>query len=344
MAQALELPLMISDNMILQRDKPVRIWGWSSEKKVTVKFNGQTVDTDVTDGKWMVNLKPMQHHSKPLVMDITDGKDTKALQNILIGDVFFCAGQSNMEMRVTHSNDCKEIVKTSQNAQIRVCSSIITTAKTPQLKLKGFSGWHEASPASLAVSGVLPKRGFSGTAYSFARALHEQTNIPVGVMVSAWGGTTIEAFTDKETLAKYTNRPTILRGAKNVPSEVYNALVHPFTNFEVAGFVWYQGESNVSNTDYDHKVTLLRDRWRTLWNDNKKPFYMVQICPFNYGKKVNIEAFWKQQIAVAESDPLTHIARTEDIGNLKDIHPHNKKEVGSRLAALAAKQLKKIKK
>lgn len=331
-AQALELPAVFSDNMVLQRGQKVRVWGTSDSDVVAVKFNDQVVKGKVVDGKWELLLAPMRANTNPQTLWIKDRENTIEIDNVLIGDVFFCSGQSNMEMPATHSNDCKELVANSANDQIRICSSIQVMSDKPLDDFaNGVSGWHEAGPEALATSGVLKKRGFSGTAYSFAYHLQKRTKVPVGVFVSAWGGVPIHAYADTEMIANY---PSKVSGTgKRAPSSLYNGLVHPLVKFNIAGWLWYQGEDDVKVKDYDQRMILMIERWRKLWGDEKKPFYFVQICPFTY-KGAKIEDFWKQQLAVAKRMDNVFIAKTEDIGNLKDIHPHNKLEVGKRLAEL----------
>jgi len=285
----------------------------------------------VGSGKWEVGSEAQANARTMLVQDREHKVEFK---NVLVGDVFLCAGQSNMEMPVTNSKDCAELVKNSEDDQIRICSSIQGLSSTSLDDFpKGINGWNEASPEALANSGVLAKRGFSGTAYSFAYHLNKKTNVPVGVIVSAWGGVSIHAFTDSETIEKYDS--AVKGTGKHEPSAIYNALVHPITRMNLAGWVWYQGENNVKETGYDKKQELLIESWRALWGDKDKPFYMVQICPFDYSRRgAKIEDFWKQQLAVPTKMKNVYIARTEDIGNLRDIHPHNKVEVGKRLAEL----------
>ncbi|MFD2159501.1 sialate O-acetylesterase [Rubritalea tangerina] len=318
--------------MVLQRGQEVKVWGTSGSDKVKVQFGKQSVVTEVEDGKWQVELKAMRANKKGQDLVVQDREEAVRITNVLVGDVYFCAGQSNMEMPVTHSKDCEALVKKSANEQIRICSSIQGLSPAPLDDFpKGLNGWRVASPEALATTGVLKKRGFSGTAYSFAYHLNKKTGVPVGVIVSAWGGVSIHAFSDQKAISQYASP---VRGTgKHAPSALYNALVHPVTRFNIAGWVWYQGENDVKVSDYAERQKLLVQSWRDAWGDAYKPFYMVQICPFRY-KGVEIEGFWKQQLAVPEQLDGVYIARTEDIGNLKDIHPHNKLEVGKRLADL----------
>lgn len=331
-AMGLELPKVFTDNMVVQRNQEVRVWGQSDSDKVAVYFDGQVVATDVNDNQWEVKLKPMKANKIPQILKVRDRENIVELSNVLVGDVFFCAGQSNMEMPVTHSSDCKELVKKSKNNQIRICSSIQALSTTPLDDFsKGVNGWQEANPQSLATSGVLPNRGFSGTAYSFAYHLQKKTGVPVGVFVSAWGGVFIHAYTDEEGISRYKSKAS--GSGKHSPSGLYNSLVHPLVKFNIAGWLWYQGENDVKIIDYDQRMKVMIEGWRKDWRDPSKPFYFVQICPFSY-KGANIENFWKQQRSVARTEKNVFMVETEDIGNLKDIHPHNKREVGKRLADL----------
>jgi sialate O-acetylesterase len=337
-SMALNLPSVFSDNMVLQRNQEVRIWGESDSDKVAVYFDDQIVSTKVVNKSWEVRLKPMKVNTTAQVLKVRDQEKTVEFKNVLVGDVFFCSGQSNMEMPVTHSSDCKELVANSKNDQIRICSSIQAISSEPLEDFaKGVNGWQEASPESLATSGVIPKRGFSGTSYSFAYHLQKETGVPVGVFVSAWGGVPIHAFTDKDGIKQYKSK--VSGKGKHSPSSLYNALVHPITKFNIAGWVWYQGEEDVKVKDYDHRMEVMIERWRKVWGTPNKPFYYVQICPFSY-KGVKIEDFWKQQHAVAKNVKNTYMVETEDIGNLRDIHPHNKVVLGKRLADLLIQKSK----
>lgn len=339
-AMAAELPSVFTDNMVLQRGQEVRIWGTSDSNKVGVKFNGQTVVADVVNKKWELKLKPMKANTKPQALVVKDSNTTLRLNNVLVGDVFFGSGQSNMEMPVTSSSDCKELVANSQNNQIRICASIQDMSTKPMDYFsRGIDGWHEASPEALATTGVVPKRGFSGTAYSFAYHYQKETKVPVGVFVSAWGGVAIHAYTDAEGIKQYKSKVGA-RGGKHRVSVLYNTLVHPLTKFNIAGVLWYQGEEDVKCKDYDQRMEIMVERWRDSWGNQDLPFYFVQICPFNYAanpryKGVKIEDFWRQQRAAEKKIRNAYMVETEDIGNLKDIHPHNKLQVGKRLAKLA---------
>ncbi len=337
----LSVPKFFGDNMILQRRKPIKIWGKATPgEKIKINFAKRTSTVKTKkDGTWLVKLPSLKANSKGQTLIITGEKNRLELKNILIGDVWFCAGQSNMEMPVNNSKDCAELLKNSNNDQIRVGASIVDAAAKPG-PLKAFSGWHKATTDGLSRSGVEKGRYISGTAYSFAHHYQQKVKVPVGIIVSAWGGTRIEAWSSAETIKKYKTPATTTRKAKNKQAYLYNALVHPYTNFSIRGFLWYQGEQNISDKTghlYADRFNLMIKDWRAAWQDSRLPFLFVQICPFNYRnvEENALQNFWKQQEAVLKRVRGTFMAKTEDIGNLKDIHPHNKLEVGRRLSELA---------
>jgi sialate O-acetylesterase len=277
----------------------------------------------------------------PAVLAIPAGPETLELKDVLVGEVWVCSGQSNMEQGVVMKNT----VNGAQEADaanfplIRIRYVDHATSSTPRAFFKaGESGWQPCSPQSIR-NGIWG--GFSASAYFFGRQVHKTLNVPVGLIQSAWGGTRIEPWT---TPAGFRSVPSLAKlaeqkGNRNyTPAALYNAMIHPLVPYAIRGVIWYQGESNLGELDYAEKMRALVQGWRSAWGQGSFPFYYAQLAPFIYrGKGQTFETLpisWEQQTRALEI-PNTGMAILNDAGNLRDIHPGDKQTVGARFARLA---------
>jgi sialate O-acetylesterase len=342
---AIKLPSIISDNMVLQRDREIAIWGWDEPgTKVTVRLGDAEVSAKADDqGRWLVHLPP-QRAGGPHQVTI-QGTDSKTIQNVLIGEVWLCSGQSNMEWTVRQSDNPEEEAAAANYPQIRHIKIPHVPADSPQSDVMS-SGWQETSPDTVS--------NFTAVGYYFGRHLHKELNVPVGLIGSNWGGTRIEPWTPPagfkhvpalsdiaEKLDQFPSKNADGNINHQTPLALYNGMIAPLVPYTIRGAIWYQGESNNGEGMlYHEKMKALIHGWRTLWKNPEMPFYFVQLAPFRYGQgdqPYRLPGIWEAQQATL-AVPHTGMAVTVDIGNTRDIHPKNKQDVGKRLALWALAQ------
>ncbi|MCO5235566.1 MAG: sialate O-acetylesterase [Chitinophagaceae bacterium] len=330
----IRLPGVIGNNMVLQQQSTVNLWGWSApaEKIFITASWSTTVDSVVASGdaKWNIAVETPAAGG-PYTITFK-GRNTIVLNNVMIGEVWVCSGQSNMEWsNLNKVPQMLEELPNSANANLRLFHIPKTTAENPQEDCA--ADWAECNPGSL--------NGFSAVAYFFGKQLQQQLNVPVGLINTSWGGTAAEVWTPEEQVK---NDPVLKTAAEkinkanwwpNLPGRAYNAMIAPITSFNIAGAIWYQGESNTGTAaTYDRLMTTLINSWRDEWKKDF-PFYYVQIAPFAYGNK-NVGALLREAQTQTLRVPHTGmVVITDLVDNVKDIHPHNKRDVGSRLAAWA---------
>ncbi|AOC95700.1 hypothetical protein BB050_02603 [Flavobacterium anhuiense] len=329
------LPNIFGDNMVLQRNSEVKIWGWGNPKeeiKLVSSWNNQEYKTVANNqAKWELTIKTPEAGG-PFTISIK-GYNEVVFKNILIGEVWLCSGQSNMEMSASWGiDDGEEEMKNATNPNIRFFTVPKLTAENPQNNLLG--NWTESTPETM--------KYFSAVGYFFAKRLREDLkNVPIGLISSNWGGTPAEIWMSQEVVS---NDPVLLENAKKLneqeygprqPGRAYNAMIYPIIGFKIAGTLWYQGESNVGSLVYDKTLGALITSWRKEWKD-EFPFYYVQIAPFKTGKNnfSNVTIRDSQRKLLKEV-PKTGMVVISDISDTIDIHPKNKKSVGIRLANLA---------
>ena len=356
---AVSLPNVLGSNMVLQQERPVPIWGWADAgEKITVSFAGQTKTTTAgKDGKWMVKLTSLKASSDPRNLTVK-GTNSITLENILVGEVWICSGQSNMEWSIRQSANAKEEIENANYPQIRLFNVPgHTTAPLPQEKGKGNWTVCQSNTA----------QGFSAVGYYFGRRLNKELKVPVGLIGSNWGGTRIEPWTtldgfksvpELEKLVQqvsgYTEKTRVGGGS---PSAIYNSMVHPLAPFAMRGGIWYQGESNGSeHMSYYQKKHALVKGWRKIFQNDDLGFYWVQLANFRKANVPEITDPKKEHSNPAGGDgwakireaqtkaldiPHTGMAIAIDLAdahNPNDIHPRNKQDVGGRLAQWALHQ------
>lgn len=332
------LPNVLGSNMVLQRDAPVAVWGWANPgEQVTVQLGEQSAKAKAgTDGRWSVKLKG-QPAGGPATLTVA-ASNTITLENILFGDVWVCSGQSNMQWALRQANNPQEEIKNANHPQLRLYYVPRKPAFRPQSDIE--AQWQVCTPESAT--------GFSAVAYFFGRKLQAELGVPIGLINTSWGGTRIEPWTPptgfdqvpavaelgSQVRARNEQPPAQIN--QQIPGVLYNGMVDPLVPLSVKGAIWYQGESNRGEGMlYHEKMKALILGWRTMFRNPELPFYFVQLAPYTYrGDEYQLPEIWEAQTATLAL-PHTGMAVTTDIGNIKDIHPRNKQEVGRRLALAA---------
>jgi len=343
-----ELPVIFTDNMVLQQQTDAPVWGKASPGKtveIVTSWDNQKYTTKAAaDGSWKTSIKTGAAGG-PYSITISDGKILE-LKNVMLGEVWICSGQSNMEMPLAGWGQVlkyKEEIAAANFPDIRFLHVDRATAMLPQASVKvSAGGWQVCSPATIAE--------FSSTAYFFGRNLHQNmNNIPIGLINTSWGGTIAEAWTSAQTLENMPAfrdaiekvKATLVDESPNNPNRttvLYNAMIHPLVPYAIQGAIWYQGESNVGRAEqYSELFPLMIRDWRSQWNRNF-PFYFVQLANFQKLQTGPEESAWAE-LREAQLKTLnlenTGMAVIIDIGDAVDIHPKNKQDVGNRLALAA---------
>jgi sialate O-acetylesterase len=300
--------------MVVQRDKPLVVWGWADKgESVTVSFGGKDATAKADDdGKWKVTLPKFEANSKPQTMTVK-GNNTLELTDVLVGDVWIGSGQSNMEWSLAASAKPKETISAAKHPQIRLLHVKKVQAKQPEkdVVLEKNGAWSECTPETA--------RNFSAVLYHFGAKLHKDLDVPVGLINSSWGGSPIQPWT--------------VEGKTS--GGMYNAMIAPLTPVALKGVIWYQGESNMAEgmKYHDRKEALIKG-WRKVFGQDM-PFYYVQIAPYSgYGKN-SLPNLWEAQTASLKIPGTGMVVVTDLVDNVADIHPRNKKDVGDRLALWA---------
>ncbi len=328
--------------MVLQQQGTVKIWGSCEPGEkiaLTTSWNNKTYNTIGTGhARFEINIAtPIAGGPYQIKLK---GNNNIVLQNILIGEVWVCSGQSNMEMCEKWGlPDVKAELPTANNPNIRFFHIPRTSSPYPQDNSDG--NWTACDSNSL--------RTFSAVAYFFGKKLNRQLNVPIGLIEASWGGTTAEVWTPDSVV---NNDPVLKEAAKKnppntqcpvIPGLCYNAMIAPITNYSIAGTIWYQGENNTGTAStYSQLFKKMIDSWRKMWKKNF-PFYYVQIAPFKYKVK-HTGALLREAQQQSMDHPNTGMVVTTDlVADTNNVHPINKHDVGLRLAnwALAETYQKK---
>jgi sialate O-acetylesterase len=334
------------DHMVLQQGAPIRVWGTGDPgESVSVSLGGKTAKATTTkEGSWRVDLPSLTADGKSLTMTVK-GKNTIEIKDVLLGEVWICSGQSNMEWAVNRSLNPKEEIATAKHPQIRLFNVPGHVAQ-PEPGNDPRGKWQICSPESVP--------SFSAVGYYFGRELQKELNIPIGLVGTNWGGTRIEPWTPPvgfksvPNLKDYVeNLETVAKarteGKKAKPKggavQIYNGMVHALTPLSARGAIWYQGESNAGDgLRYDHLKEGLVKGWRSVFDNEDLSFYWVQLANFRNPEDKPEGGGWgpvREGQRRALRLPKTGMAVIIDIGNAKDIHPKNKQDVGKRLALWA---------
>ncbi len=350
------LPGLFSDNMVLQQGVRVAVWGWADEgEAVTVNFHGQSAKAKAKDGKWIVRLRPMKASATGENF-VVEGRNRVELKNVVVGEVWICSGQSNMEWPFKQSFQAEGDIAGSANPMLRLINVPKTKANSPVDDVK--AQWKQSSPESTP--------GFSAVAWYFGRDLQKALNVPVGLIETCWGGSPAEVWMSDQTL---TSNPDYKRDIVDAytaavqkaessdkkpqrpgwkPSELYNGMIAPLIPYAIKGAIWYQGESNAGRAQQYR--TLFADmirNWRRDWGQGDFTFLAVQLAPWDKNKKRELEAItqapvesdWAElreaQVIATRVLPKVGMAVITDVGDKDDIHPTKKQPVGARLALAA---------
>jgi sialate O-acetylesterase len=335
-----KMPAIFGDNMVLQQQTEAAIWGkadLNATVRITTSWNKKSYSVRADkDGMWKVKVStPVA--GGPYNVTISDGKPV-SLMNVMIGEVWVCSGQSNMEMPmkgygnqpITGSN---EYIALASNANIR----LITVPKSASLTLlDDFKGsWKLCEPENVSE--------FSATAYFFGLMLNRALDVPVGLINTSWGGTRIEPWISE---AGIRNFDWVKLPDKNIqqeklsqqtPTVLYNAMINPIAGYGIRGAIWYQGEANRNEpVQYQKLMPGLAENWRLEWGVGDFPMYYVQIAPYDYGPTGLNSAYLREaQLKAASEGKNMGMACIMDTGEKDCIHPANKKAAGDRLAYLA---------
>ncbi|WP_022826164.1 sialate O-acetylesterase [Hymenobacter norwichensis] len=367
------LPALMTDNMVLQQKTDVALWGWAAPgEAVTVTVGWQKVPRKVVadkDGNWLVRV-PTGKAGGPYVIKV-QGNNQLTINNVLLGEVWLCSGQSNMNFPVTKRPNsgsytgiinAAEVIPKANYPKIRMFTVVQKVADTPQRDVQG--SWAVCSPETVG--------NFSAVAYFFGQEIHEKTGVPIGLIHSSWGGTPAESWTRKDVLEKdpdfqsiltryeqgLTQRPayeTALAAWKQEhevnpqatspkpveplsatsnksPYKLYNGMIKGLEPYTLRGVIWYQGENNAERAyQYRKLFPAMITNWRQDWQQPNLPFYFVQIAPHRSQNPEIREA----QLLTMQTVPHTGMAVITDAGDSLDIHPRNKQVVGHRLALWA---------
>jgi len=334
-----KLPAVFGDNMVLQQKSEAAIWGTAainSTVKISTSWNGKSYSAKAgSDGKWKVKVVTPAAGG-PYEVTISEGTTIK-LKNVLIGEVWICSGQSNMEMPMKGFGNqpilgSNEAIATSSNPQIRLFTVKRASNLQPQPDFEG--SWKTCEPENVS--------DFSATAYYFGLMLHKALNVPIGLVNTSWGGTRIEPWISEDGLKKFEfvkipdkNQQGPL--SQQTPTVLFNAMINPIVGYGIRGAIWYQGESNRNEPgNYEKLMPGLVENWRSVWGVGEFPFYYVQIAPFDYGPTGLNSAFLREaQLKASTAIPNIGMASIMDVGEKDCIHPANKKAAGDRLAYLA---------
>jgi len=337
---------LFSDHMVLQQQTSVLLWGSSDCQEVTVAPSwGEPVRAAVENGRWSVTIATPEASFEKRSLTLSDSDSRIAIEDLLIGEVWICSGQSNMYMPLRGytgqpvAGSFETLLDASRYAdRIRMITLPKREAETPQ---RGFEGRWEVPSAQTALS-------MSAAAWFFARSLSETLNLPVGIVSASWGGSSIEAWMAPGDLREMGYDVEKINADPKIEprrqcSKLYNGLIAPIEGYTARGFAWYQGESNLKTAGrYAEQMERLVKFWRTRWGDEKArmPFLYVQIAPYENKGADRMEAplLMEAQLDALERIPNAGIVCTTDTGEKSCIHPSDKEKVGRRLAAQALRR------
>lgn len=323
---------LFTDGAVLQRGTNVPVWGTAPEgAKVTVRFRGQEKSAVAEKGAWRVDLDPLEAGG-PFELSASADR-TLLVKDVYVGEVWLCAGQSNMQWPVLQTPNSASVIVQSSNPQLRLLTVPREASLAPRTAFQAT--WRPSSPGSVAL--------FSAIGYGFGKGLHERLRVPVGLVSINAPNSPAEAWIRRETLiANPELKPLAVprTDTELTPGSLYNGLVHPLVPYAVRGVLWYQGESNVGRAHEYRKLfpALIAD-WRAAWGREELPFLFVQLAPFRATLEQPAESEWAElrdaQLHAWRTVPKTAMVVTLDAGNHDDIHPRDKSQVAQRLLLAA---------
>lgn len=335
----ISLPRFFSDHMVLQQKSQVNIWGKADPNQVVeIQFNKQTVSaTADQEGNWSGTIAtPEAGGPYQVQVQSKDGKTKVVLNDVMVGEVWICGGQNNMELKVADSLNAEAEIKRAKNfSNVRFFTVSRNTAPEPLTEIIKAEGWNVCNPDSVSE--------FSALAYFFGRNLNENLDVPVGLIHCSWTQTPCESWISRKTLeSKPELEPLLKHWDENDdptdsarPSNLFNGMIAPLKGTKFRGFIWYQGESNIGRAR--QLATLfpaLIQNWRTYLENEEAPFLFVQLAPHRYDQRrpEDLPEIWDAQLKTLRAVPNTGMVVTTDIADTRDLHPKNKQEVARRLA------------
>lgn len=369
----IKLPSIFGDHMVLQQKQDNPVWGRAKpNEKITVEINGQS-HTTIADAKgtWRVLLKPIPAGG-PYKMYIQGDHSKFFFEDILVGEVWICSGQSNMQWSLRNTNSGELAIATSNYPKIRLISVPQVGTSMPQDDFNGE--WEAASPETTP--------DFSAIGYFFGQRLHHALDVPIGLIDNAWGGSAAEAWVNRDVLESYKNYSALMSSWKKLeqtynyeeelkkwnesmeewkagnreeamprkpgnlltgnhrPANIYNGVLHPTIGYGIKGVIWYQGESNAGRSyQYRDLFPLMIQNWRKEWKQGDFPFYYVQLADFMAESDQPEESGWAElrEAQTMTKDKLSNVGEAViiDLGEGRDIHPRNKQTVADRLVRIA---------
>jgi sialate O-acetylesterase len=341
-----KLPSIFTEHLVLQRDLADPVWGSADPgEEVTVTIADQKHTTKADDsGKWRVKLSPLPaggpHHLT------VQGKNKIELTDVLVGEVWICSGQSNMQWNIGSTKDSDLEIKAANFPQIRFVNVPQVGTQEPQSDFKG--AWQVCSPQTV--------NSLTAVGYFFGRQIFETINVPVGLINDAWGGSACEAWIRRDILAADSQYGPLMQRWEEIekaatpdpkqltgnsrPGNIYNGVLKPTIGYGIRGAIWYQGETNAGRAyQYRNLFPLMIKSWRDEWAQGDFPFYWVQLADYQPEKPEPGDSAWAElreaQTMTMDKLPNAGQAVIIDIGEGKDIHPRNKQDVGHRLARWA---------
>ena len=339
-AQAdITLAKIFSDHMVLQQKSKVKVWGTAEPgDELVLSFKQQTVEfTAAQDGSWSAFIDtPAAGGPYEITVTLKKGGPKVLVSDVMIGEVWICSGQSNMEWKVSQAlNPQTEKEQAKAYTDIRFFSMSHSASPKPVQEFMQVKPWDCCSTETVS--------DFSAVAYFFGRELYKKLNVPIGLIDCSWGGTRAEAWISEagfkdikelDPLLEYwreNDNPT----SQHRPSNLFNGMVHPLKGYQFKGVIWYQGESNVGRgQQYATLFPALIKDWRSqLAGGSEFPFYFVQLAPYRYDAAPEaLPEVWDSQLKTFKNVSQVGMVVTTDVGDPKDIHPKNKQAVGERLA------------
>lgn len=336
---ALRVPSFFSDNMVLQQNSEVKIFGEAIPNEdvlLITSWNNKTIKVKSSNiGKWIVSIKTPRADNCSYSLLIKQGRESICINNIVFGEVWFCCGQSNMEMKMRGSFgqpilDGPQAIMNDQNKLLRICS---VPKKYSCKELSDCNVlWKEADSETIA--------NCSAAAFFFGSQLQKVLKVPVGLIIASWGGANIVSLMSKQSLEGFDNYnceldDKLIKEPHLTPTVLFNSMVHPFLDYKIRGVIWYQGECNRREPKlYKELFKAMVKDWRYKWGDSNLPFYYAQIAPFNYAE-FNTAFMREAQFELEKEIKNVGMISLLDVGDENNIHPSNKKVVGNRFAQMA---------
>lgn len=328
------LPALFSDGMVLQQNDSVNVWGWAKPyEEVTVKVSWDTTTYKVVptpNATFSLKIKTPAGSDKKHSIEF-GGYNKVTVNDVLIGEVILCSGQSNMEFSPSwgYMEKTDSVVAQATQEDIRMFRVDYRTTPTPSHDVSGC--WRSTTPENVMT--------FSAIGYFIACKVRAELGVPVGIIDSSWGGTPVETWTPAEPyrscewLAAQNKRLSPITWGATEPGVTYNAMIAPLAPYSIRAVAWYQGEQNCENADaYAAMLKVMVGEWRKAFKNEKLPFVYAQIAPYKYDSPGMAIVVRDQQRLALDSIPNSALVVIGDLGDLADIHPHNKVDAGARFA------------